>query len=132
MYTSPTPYQGSEDDFSETLVKPYIDAVTRNSRPETCKTESLKGQPIFGSMTSQLRQQSVFVDLKSQYKSDGLLKLFGSKEIKLLLVELLGCYGNTNMSKLRFDHHKRIFGVVACLSLLQMFTQTHQLKLSKK
>lgn len=115
MYTSHCSFQGSEDAFSEELVKPFINVVARNLKPDYCKAGFVKGQPVLESMTSQLRLQGVFVDMKSQYKSDGLLKLFGLKEIEVLLVEVSGCFGNTDTSKLRFDHHKGMFGVVAML-----------------
>ncbi|KAL0077720.1 hypothetical protein F4703DRAFT_1910643 [Phycomyces blakesleeanus] len=102
MYTSHFLFKGSEDAFSEVLVKPFVNIVARNLEPEDCKAGFFKGQPILESMTSQLKLQKVFVDLKSQYKNDGLVKLFGLKEIGVFL-------------RLCFDNHKGMFGGVAML-----------------
>ncbi|KAG1141016.1 hypothetical protein G6F37_005338 [Rhizopus arrhizus] len=80
-----------------------------------CKADFVKGQPILESMTKQLKALGHFVDDKSQYKSDGLVKLFGLKEIELVLVEVSGCFNNKDKVKLNFDHHKGMFGALAMI-----------------
>ncbi|KAG1047364.1 hypothetical protein G6F43_010184 [Rhizopus delemar] len=61
-------------------------------------------------MTKQLKTLGHFVDDKSQYTSDSLFKLFGLKDIELLLVEVSGCFNNK--VKLNFDYHKGMFGAL--------------------
>lgn len=64
-------------------------------------------------MTKQLKTLGHFVDDKSQYTSDSLFKLFGLKDIELLLVEVSGCFNNK--VKLNFDYHKGMFGALAMI-----------------
>lgn len=69
-------------------------------------------------MKRQLKTYNLYIDDKSQYKSDGLIKLFGLKERELLLLETSGCFINKDKSKTNFDHHKGVFGALAMLKCI--------------
>ncbi|PHZ17125.1 uncharacterized protein RHIMIDRAFT_253084 [Rhizopus microsporus ATCC 52813] len=66
-------------------------------------------------MTRQLKLSNLYFNDSSQYKSDGLIKLFGLKNIELLLLETSGYFDNKEKIKLNFDHHKGMFGCLAML-----------------
>lgn len=50
----------------------------------------VQGQPVLQSMNEQLKKTSGFVDEKSSYKSDGLLKIHNLKDLELVLLESSG------------------------------------------
>lgn len=58
------------------------------------------------------------MESKSQYKSDGLIKLFNMKNLELLLSEAPGCFDNKDKLKLNFDHHKSVFGALTMLKCI--------------
>lgn len=58
------------------------------------------------------------MDEKSCYKTDGLIKVFGFKKLELLVLETSGPYENTDRVKLKFDHHKGMFGMLAMLKTI--------------
>lgn len=43
------------------------------------------------------------------------MKLFEYNELEVLLLETSGCYGNTNVTKIDFDNHKAMNGMLAML-----------------
>lgn len=69
-------------------------------------------------MSKQLKTNGIFVDDKSCYKIDGLVKLFGLKMIALLVVKTSGHFDNIDRMKLKFDHHKGVFGMLAMLKCI--------------
>jgi hypothetical protein len=69
-------------------------------------------------MNRQLKACNIFVSYKSQYRPDGLIKLYGLKEIELLFLETSGCFGNDDKVKLNFDHHKGMFGALAIIKCI--------------
>lgn len=66
-------------------------------------------------MGGQLRESCGVVDEKSQYKSDGLLKLYEYKDLEILLLETSGLFNNTDKVEVNFDHHKGFYGILAML-----------------
>lgn len=58
------------------------------------------------------------MDDKSQYKADGIIKLFKMKEIEILLLETSGSFNNKDKVKINFDHHKGMFGSLAILKTI--------------
>ncbi|ORE00725.1 hypothetical protein BCV72DRAFT_339885 [Rhizopus microsporus var. microsporus] len=56
-------------------------------------------------MTRQLKLSGLYNDNSSQYKTEGLLKLFGLKNMELLLSEASGYFGNDDKSLVNeFDY----------------------------
>lgn len=49
------------------------------------------------------------------YLADGIVKLFGLKDHKILLLETSNYFGYIEKSKISFDHHKGLFGTLAML-----------------
>jgi hypothetical protein len=71
-----------------------------------CGAELKVGEPVLKSMSKQLKELGLQVDDKSQYKADGIIKLFKMKEIEVLFLETSGSFGNKDKVKINFDHHK--------------------------
>ncbi|CAO0801821.1 unnamed protein product [Mucor circinelloides] len=90
MYKSPVDYDANEDAFNQLYTWPYLDLIGNSINTEECKGYFIQGQPILQSMDQQLKATGVSVDDKSQYKTDGLVKLFNLKNLELLLLETLG------------------------------------------
>lgn len=76
------------------------------------------GQHRLESMSKQLKANGISVNEKSCYETDGLLSLFGIKKLELLLVETSGHFGNTDQAKVKFDHHKAVFGLLSMLKII--------------
>lgn len=80
----------------------------------------IEGQAVLTGMGGQLRESCGVVDEKSQYKSDGLLKLYEYKDLEILLLETSGLFNNTDKVEVNFDHHKGFYGILAMLKILPM------------
>lgn len=63
------------------------------------------GECALKAMSRQLRELKLEGDDKSQYKADGIIKLFNLKEAELLLLETSGSYANSDKVKIRFAGH---------------------------
>ncbi|KAG1071755.1 hypothetical protein G6F42_025988 [Rhizopus arrhizus] len=114
-YTSHIDYQSSEDAFNQLFVWPYLNTIGKSIVTHDCKSDFLQGQPVLESMTRQLKKLNLFVDEKSLYKSDGLIKLFGLKKLELVLLETSGHFTNSDKVKIKLDHHKGMYGVLSML-----------------
>ncbi|KAG2236914.1 hypothetical protein INT48_001983, partial [Thamnidium elegans] len=114
-YTSPIDRDQNEDAFNQLFIWPYLAVVAKNITMHNCKAGFQSGQPRLESMSKQLKANDIFVDDKSCYKTDGLVKIFGLKKLELLVVETSGHFGNIDRVKLKFDHHKGVFGMLAML-----------------
>lgn len=76
MYKSSVKYDSNEDAFNQLYTWPYLDLIGSSLNTNEWKGYFIEGQPVLQSMSQQLKETGVFVDEKSQYKSDGLVKLF--------------------------------------------------------
>lgn len=94
-------------------MRPFVDVIAQALSEFNCKTDFVEGQPVLQSMTRQLKLSGLYHDNKSQYKTDDLIKLFGLKDIELLLLETSSCFDNDRKVKLIFDHHKGMSGTLA-------------------
>lgn len=66
-------------------------------------------------MGEQLKTLPLYKEDSHIYLADGIIKLNGVKNIKILLLETLSCFGSIDRSKIAFDHHKGLFGALAML-----------------
>ncbi|CEP16965.1 hypothetical protein [Parasitella parasitica] len=117
-YTSHIDIQQSEDAFNQLFIWPYLLAMSRSiseTIDSSISSEFLTGQPILQSMTKQLKAVGLYIDDAHVYKSDGLFQLSGSIKEELLLLETSGCFANNDKSKVNFDHHKGVYGMLAML-----------------
>lgn len=112
-YEAPYNYDSDEDAFNQAFVWPYLDLIGKTLNNNNCKGYFVQGQPCLKSMSRQLKATGVTVDETSQYKSDGLIKLFGLKNLELLLLVTSGHFSNTDKVKIKPDHHKGMYGILA-------------------
>lgn len=66
-------------------------------------------------MGKQLKNIPLYKEDSHSYLADGIIKLYGLKNIEILLLETSGCFGFIDKSKIAFDHHKGLFGAFAML-----------------
>lgn len=118
MYSSHIDKYKYEDGFNQLFIWPYLDIIAKSITISNCNSDFESGQPPLQSMTQQLKANDIHSDEKSCYKSDGLIKLFGIKQLELLLLETSGHFCNTDSVKLNFDHHKGMFGLLAMLKCI--------------
>ncbi|CEG66099.1 hypothetical protein RMATCC62417_02742 [Rhizopus microsporus] len=84
-----------EDGFNQLFVWPYVDIIAKSITINNRKSDFESGQSHLQSMTQQLKANNLYIDEKNWHKSDGLIKLYGIKQIELLLLETSGHFGNT-------------------------------------
>ncbi|KAI9476362.1 MAG: hypothetical protein EXX96DRAFT_540891 [Benjaminiella poitrasii] len=76
-----------EDVFNQLFVWPYLEAIANDINIESAKANFESGQPRLESMTQQLKANDVFINDKSCYKTDGLIKLFWSQEARDIIAQ---------------------------------------------
>ncbi|KAL9537500.1 hypothetical protein MBANPS3_011728 [Mucor bainieri] len=113
VYKSKIDYNGNEDAFNQSFIWPYLIYMARSI--ENVKSEFLTGQPVLQAMTRQLKAVNLYIDDSHVYKSDGLVQLFGEIGREILLLETSGCFKNSDKSKVNFDHHKGVYGLLSML-----------------
>ncbi|KAG1332846.1 hypothetical protein G6F62_007045 [Rhizopus arrhizus] len=117
-YASHVDYNSTEDAFNQLFIWPYLDVIAKSIKVDGCDSDFVQGQPILESMTQQLKAVNLYVNDKDQYKSDGLVKLFGLNNLELVLLETSGCFINKDKQKVKFDHHKGVYGALAMLKCI--------------
>jgi hypothetical protein len=121
--------------FNNLFLFPFFRAVaaTIATELENTKTDFCDGEVYLESMSKQLRILNMLNDDRNQYKADGLIKMYGYKNLEVALLETSSHLGSTEQGKSRFDHHKGLFGTLAMLktiadeyqySSLETFKQT--------
>ncbi|KAI8360795.1 hypothetical protein BD560DRAFT_426009 [Blakeslea trispora] len=111
-------YDSNEDAFNQAFVWPYLDLIDKRLNKSNCKGYFVQGQPCLESMSRQIKAAGVVVDETSNYKTYGLIKLFGLKNLELLLLETSGHFPNTDKVKIKFDNHKGMYGNLAMLKCI--------------
>ncbi|KAG0934809.1 hypothetical protein G6F57_011588 [Rhizopus arrhizus] len=110
-------YDG-EATFNSLLIYPFLEAIANGVTVNHCGAELKVGEPVLKSMSKQLKELGLQLHDKSQYKADGIIKLFKMKEIEMLFLETSGSFGNKDKVKINFDHHKGTFGSLAILKTI--------------
>ncbi|GAA5816115.1 hypothetical protein MFLAVUS_009638 [Mucor flavus] len=117
-YSSFIDYNSNEDAFNQLFIWPYIGVIAKSTTVDGCNPDFVQGQPYLESMSRQLKSVNLYVDDKNQYKSDGLIKLFGLNNLEFVLVETSGSFSNKDKNKLKLDHHKGVYGALAMLKCI--------------
>ncbi|KAG1449688.1 hypothetical protein G6F55_010053 [Rhizopus delemar] len=109
-----------ETAFNSILLYPFLRAVSGVVAVEVneCKTDFKDGEAQLESMTQQLKASGLYKDNKFQYKADGLIKMYGVKNLEILLLETSYHFGSTDKCKAGFDHHKGLFGSLSMLKTI--------------
>ncbi|KAL9537076.1 hypothetical protein MBANPS3_012106 [Mucor bainieri] len=107
-----------ESTFDALFIYPYLRAVSKAVTSHSCGADFKRGEANLIAMSKQLIALGLKVDDKSQYKADGLIKLYQIKQLEILLLETSGSLGSTEKVKINFDHHKGVFGSLAMLKTI--------------
>lgn len=96
---------------------PFLKAIGRAVARDVDNTgaQFKTGETYLKAMTMQLKAMELHKDDKSQYKADGLIILYSIEKLELVLLETSSQFGNTDLSKINYDHHKGLFGCLAML-----------------
>ncbi|CAO3694014.1 unnamed protein product [Rhizopus stolonifer] len=97
----------------EAYTSPFMAVAATCTSSNKSKIGFKTGQPQIESMSTQLKAVGIIVDDKSCYKTDGLLSVYGTRRIEMLLLETSCQFGDTDQFKIKFDHHKAMFGLLA-------------------
>lgn len=94
------------------MIFPFLKAVAE-ALPSSCKAEFEVGETPLIAMEKQLKDED-----DALYHADGILKLYGLKELEILLLETSSFFGCNSGVKKSFDHHKGLFGALAMLKTI--------------
>ncbi|KAG1046715.1 hypothetical protein G6F43_010813 [Rhizopus delemar] len=110
-YSSHIDYNCNEDAFNQLFVWPYLSIIAKSVTIEGCNSDFIQSHPCLESMSRQLKAVVLYVDDKNQYKSDGLIKLFGLDKLELLLLETSGSFSNKDKNKVKLDTELHFWSV---------------------
>lgn len=112
--------EDGESVFNSLFIYPFVKAVADviTTDIENSLADFRPGEVKLKSMSNQLKKSEILKDDKCNYLADGIIKLYGLKEIEILLLETSWHFRCTDKSKHSFDHHKGIFGSLAMLKNL--------------
>ncbi|KAI8351191.1 hypothetical protein EDC96DRAFT_447990 [Choanephora cucurbitarum] len=104
--------KASEAVFNNMLIFPFLKAVATAVAEETSSSaELVVGETPLVSMKKQLKED----ESAKLYLADGLIRLYGLKNLELLLLETSSCFGCKDRAKGSFDHHKGVFGALSMI-----------------
>lgn len=66
-------------------------------------------------MSKQLKTLPLYGEDNHNYLADDIIKLYGLKTTEVLLLKTSGYFDSNYKSKIAFDYHKSLFGVLAML-----------------
>jgi hypothetical protein len=85
----------------------------------TSNCDFVPGEEQLHSMTCQLKAINAQKDDRNKDQADGVIRLHGCLiDSELLLLETSSEFGNTDNTKIYFDHHKGMFGSLALLKII--------------
>ncbi|OBZ82243.1 hypothetical protein A0J61_09710 [Choanephora cucurbitarum] len=104
-----------ETTFNDFLLYPFLRAVCFSVANFVADSnlEFKVGEAMLCSMGKLLKHSSN--NDSCCYKADGIIKMFGFKEIEVALLETSSHFRNQDKTKHSFDHHKGTYGVLAML-----------------
>lgn len=74
-------------------------------------------------MAKQTRTLELYKEESHSYLADGIIKLYGLKDLEILLLEISGSFASMDRAKHSFDHHK---GVFRALSMLKSIADKYE------
>ncbi|GAA5802685.1 hypothetical protein HPULCUR_008159 [Helicostylum pulchrum] len=106
-----------ESTFDSLFVYPFLEAVSESLAESVnwSKAGFKPGEAPLISMKNQLKNSELYKEETVTYLADGIIKLFGLKNLDILLLETSNHFGCTDKPKINFDHHKDLFGALAML-----------------
>ncbi|KAG1466888.1 hypothetical protein G6F56_004605 [Rhizopus delemar] len=117
FHTTTVDVKDGEATFNSLFIYPFLETVTTwlKESQDWCKAGFRPGETQLISMGKQLKNIPLYKEDNYSYLVDGIIKLYGLKNIEIVLLETSGCFGSIDKSKIAFDHHKGLFGALAML-----------------
>ncbi|KAI8967942.1 hypothetical protein BDF20DRAFT_908219 [Mycotypha africana] len=117
FYSTRLNIEDGEAVFDSLFIYPFVKAVADAIADESADSgaDFRPGEAVLKSMSNQLKKSDIFKNDRCSYLADGIVKLYGLKEIEILLLETSWHFNCTDKSKHSFDHHKGVFGSLAML-----------------
>lgn len=82
------------------------------------KTDFCDGEVCLEVMSTQFKALNMLIDGCNKYNADGLIRMYGYKNLEILLLETSSHFGCSDQSKSKFDHHKGLFGPLAMIKTI--------------
>lgn len=120
MYKTKQNIKVFESIFNDLCIHSYLN-ITASALFETrekSQSEFTVGEIPLKAMSTLLGSVGLYRDDAGQYEADGIMTLYGIHRLELLLLETSSHFGCTDRSKISFDHHKRLFGVLSMLKTI--------------
>ncbi|CAO3649580.1 unnamed protein product [Cunninghamella blakesleeana] len=114
----------SESVLNTKLVFPFMNAIIdymmdiNDTAHSTIKPYFIPGEEQLISMTTQLERIGTRHDNRYRYNADGIIRLNGLLNLEIMILETSGPYKNDDNSKVSFDIHKAMFGLLSVLKTI--------------
>lgn len=123
IYNFHTTYKDIHDgetEFNGLFLFPFLKAVAAAVATEFggAKTDFCDGEVCLEAMSTQLKALNMLIDGRNKYNADGLIRMYGYKNLEILLLETSSYFGCSDQSKSKFDHHKGLFGSLAMIKTI--------------
>jgi hypothetical protein len=105
--------EDGESTFDDMMLYPYLRAVC--PAVSLGKLQFKVGETCLHAMNSKARDSEGDAEEFTLYKADGVISTYDFNKLEVLLLETSGHFGNTDNSKISFDHHKGLFGALSIL-----------------
>lgn len=123
IYNFHTTYKDIHDgetEFNGLFLFPFLKAVAAAVAAElgAAKTDFCYGEVSLEAMSTQLKALNMMVDGRNKHNADGLIRMYGYKNLEILLLKTSSYSGCSDHSKSKFDHHKGLFGSLAMIKTI--------------
>ncbi|CAO3692118.1 unnamed protein product [Rhizopus stolonifer] len=109
-----------ETELNNLFLFPLLKAVALTVAAElgAVKTDFCYGEVCLEAMSTQLKALDMMVNGRYKYNADGLIRMYGYKNLEILLPETSSYSGCGDQSKSKFDQHKDFFGSLAMIKTI--------------
>ncbi|KAG2203446.1 hypothetical protein INT47_008173 [Mucor saturninus] len=96
-----------ESEFKGLFLFPFVKAVTATVAAEfgAAKTDFCDGEVCLEAMSTQLKAINMLIDGSSKYNANGLIRMYGYRNLETLLLETSSYFGCSDQSRSKFDHY---------------------------
>lgn len=119
IYNFHTTYKDIHDGETECnglFLFPFLKAVA--AELGAAKTDFCYGEICLEAMSTQLKALNMMVDGCNKHNADGLIRMYGYKNLEILLLKTSSYFGCSDHSKSKFDYHKGLFGSLAMIKTI--------------
>ncbi|KAF7722075.1 hypothetical protein EC973_003724 [Apophysomyces ossiformis] len=111
----------SESVFNANLIWPCLNACVKfvkEHHNKNCDPYFVPGEESSNAVTTQLQRIGAKYDDRYKYNADGVIRLRGLLETEIMIVETSGSFDKRDKTKISFDLHKGMFGLLSMLKTI--------------